>query len=229
MENDERFFYRAVVVTAIFLIYISFDSLIEVMAIGFIIVPLTVLYSLNTEANQMEAFLHNPHSVYQLLLVKFFYGFLSGASLLLVLIDFIASYGLIHDTFNQSVLQIFGYLLFVSGQMLVISLYPAVILVFLWTLHHLFKTYIGGGISIVIIVILLVIGSSLMNMFWETATYDMLTQWGKAIYPYQNGHLLSNGFGNESIIYLGKYVFYAFITIILFSISAYLIDRKVEV
>lgn len=224
------FFIGQFVIIAIFLAatksFLGLENLIETMAVGFVMIPLTVLYSLNSEANQMEAFLHNPQSIFKLLLAKFIYAFLNGAVVLLVLSLLSAGYEVLWHTSQMSAFQVFGYLSLESGQMLIISLCPAMVLVFFWTLYHYFKKYISGSISLVFNMILLVVTISLINVFLASDMYAWLTHWGRVFYPC---HSIINGFGSNSVMFIGSYVFYTMVTVILFLFSAYLIDRKVEV
>ncbi|MBP1950339.1 hypothetical protein [Virgibacillus litoralis] len=212
-----------------------FDSLIGLLTFGFIILPGVVLYSLNTEANQLEIFLHNPQSIHKILFVKFLNGMFFALSFLLLLAVVAVNFEMIWGASIQSGLDSFSFLLFLIINMVVVSVYPTVILVFLWTLHQICRTYIHG-LSIVAVVLLLIIGVQLMSVFRSTTFYEVLT-WGVISIPNdQSGDYLSISFGPgqfsggvDATIFFGSYVFYGLLVLLLYGVSAYLLDRKVEV
>lgn len=212
------------------------ETLVGLLTFGFIILPGAVLYSLNTEANQLEIFLHNPQSIHKMLFVKFLNGLFFALSFLLLLAVAAVGFEMIWGTSIQSGLDSFSFLTFLVVHMIIVSVYPTVILVFLWTLHQIWRTYIHG-ISIVAVVLLLIFGIQLMNLFRSTTFYEVLTKWGVISIPNdQSGEYLSISFGPGQIsggidatIFFGSYVFYGLLVLLLYGVSAYLLDRKVEV
>lgn len=219
------FFIGQFAVTVVLFFALSFNDitvssveLFEMMSLGVIIIPAALLFSLNTEVNQMQAFLHNPHSIHKLLTVKLFYSLFAAVSLLVVLTIIIISYALF-DTAISSVLRLWITIILSSGNMLVVSIYPAVILLFLWTLHQIFRTRLGGGISLVLVVALLIASSKLLSLFGESPVYEKITHWGKVTST--SGFLLGPS-------YTGIYLFFALVSILLYFASTYLIERKVE-
>ncbi|MGP4109240.1 hypothetical protein [Virgibacillus sp. L01] len=213
-----------------------FESLVGLLTFGFIILPGAVLYSLNTETNQLEIFLHNPQSIHKMLFVKFLNGLFFAFSFLLLLAVIAVSFEMIWGASIQSGLDSFSFLLILIINMVVVSIYPTVILVFFWTLHQIWRTYIHG-LSIVAVVLLLIIGVQLMGVLRSTNFYDVLTKWGVISIPNDHsGDYLSISFvpgqisgGVDATIFFGLYVFYGLLALLLYGVSAYLLDRKVEV
>ncbi|OZU88522.1 hypothetical protein CIL03_09455 [Virgibacillus indicus] len=214
------------------------NTISGLMAFGYIILPAAVIFSLNSEVNHLELFLHNPQSVHLLLIVKFLNGILCAFTFLVVLSLSLVSIDMIWESSSLTVLEMFSYLLLIMAQMIIVSIYPAVILFFFWTLHQIWRTYIGG-LSIFAVVALLIFSIQMMSLFRTTAIYKALTDWGAVSISVNSGYsgeFLALSFGMfqfngdlQSIIHLGPYVFYGIITVLLYFISAYLLDRKVEV
>lgn len=214
------------------------NTLIGMMAFGFIILPAAVLFSLNSEVNQLELFLHNPQSIHQLLFVKFLNGLVCALSFLFVLVLAAVSVDVIWGTSIQTGFETFSFLMILTVQMVIVSIFPAIILVFLWTLHQIWRAYIKG-LSIIAVIVLLIFGLQLMTVFRSTAIYDVLTNWGAISIPIENfhsGEFISVSFGAlhfiggmDATVFLGSYVFYGLIALLLYVFSAYLLDRKVEV
>ncbi|SEP97704.1 hypothetical protein SAMN05216232_1501 [Virgibacillus subterraneus] len=213
-----------------------FESLVGLLTFGFIILPGAVLFSLNTESNQLEIFLHNPQSIHKMLFVKFLNGLFFSLSFLIILAVVAVCFEMIWGASIQSGLDSFSLLIFLIVHMMVVSVYPTVILVFLWTLHQIWRTYIHG-LSIVAVVLLLIVGIQLMSLFRSTTFYEVLTKWGVIFIPDErSGDYLSISFGLGEIsggvdarIFFGSYVFYGLLVLLLYGVSAYLLDRKVEV
>ncbi|MEN1970308.1 hypothetical protein WMZ97_19825 [Lentibacillus sp. N15] len=220
------FFISQFVVMALLLIFPSFsifslrvDQLLELMVLGVIVIPAAFLFSLNTEVNQMQSFLHNPHSIHKLLSVKGMYSLFCAVSVLFVFIILITGYEFISPAFSMPIWKVWLYMLSMGIKLLVISIFVAVILLFLWTLHQIWRTYIGGGLSIVLVVALMIAGNWLFSFFVESKAFEVLTHWGKVFST--SGFMIGPG-------YLGVYVFYGVLTIFVYVVSAYLIDHKVE-
>lgn len=219
------FFIGQFVVTVILLsfsslnpIHLAIDQLVEMLILSVIIIPAALLFSLNTEVNQLQSFLHNPHSVHKLLLAKLLYG-LFAAFALLVVLTFILT---IYVIFSDDAPSLWKFLVSIGSttvNMLVLSLYPAAVLLFFWTLHQIFRTRVGGGISIVLVIALLIASSKGLSLFEESAAYKLATHWGKV-------------FGTSGFqfgpAYIGVYLFFALITLLIYFASVYLIERKVE-
>src|SRR5690625_2961997 len=60
------------------------DKFLELLTLAPIIVPAAIMFSLNTEVNQMELFLHNPQSIHKLIFVKFVNGLVFALSFVFV-------------------------------------------------------------------------------------------------------------------------------------------------
>ena len=233
------FFIGPFIITVIIILLLNISgntSMIElllgIMAFGYIILPATVLFSLNLEVNQMELFLHNPQPIHQLISVKFLNGLLLAFSYLLIMAMAITGVELIWDELTLSVLETFFLLNIFVLRMIIVSIFPAVILLFFWSLHQIFRTYIRG-LSIIAVVLILIGSLEMMVWFWSTRFYEALTKWGTISIQFVdsnvNGFPLSFHLGAGNTLDLGSYVFYGILSALIYFLSAYLIDRKVEV
>jgi hypothetical protein len=206
------------------------EKLVELLILSVIIVPASTIFSLNTEVNQMELFLHNPQSVHKLLFVKLLNGFVFAMIYALVLIIVITVVHMIWPIFNLSSLEAFLYLLNFTLRMIISSIPFVALLLFLWTVHQILRRYLGI-FSLVIVVAVLIIGSQLIVQISHTDLYQTLASWGVIEMPFNQSSsgLFSEGNYLGITVYLGNYIFYGVISVILYLLSAYLIDHKVEV
>lgn len=208
------------------------SNLIELMSLGFVILPGAVLFSLNMEVNQMQLFLYNPQSIHKLIFVKILNGLFFASSYLFILVLAITGMNLITGTSFFSSVELFVYLLYFILQILIITIYPTIILFFLWTLHQIWRTYVRG-ISIVFVIVVMIAGTKLLGFLHDSDFYNKATNWGSISIPIQEYYLSPFAFGVSSVfgttIYLGVYVFNGIIVVLLYLLSAYLLDRKVEV
>lgn len=203
------------------------DKLIGLLIFSIIIVPAAMMFSLNTEVNQMELFLHNPQSVHKLLFVKFLNGFVFAMSYTLVVIISVIIVNMIWPTFDPTSLEIFLYLFNFTLLMIISSIPFMALLLFLWTLHQILRKYLGV-FSLIIVIIVLIAGTQLVSLVNQTDIYQTLTSWGAIKVPFNKG-VFSLGNNIGMTIYLGIYIFYGIISAVLYFLSVYLIDRKVEV
>lgn len=196
-----------------------------------------MLASLQQEGKRMNLWLHNPQSGRTLLLAKLLIG------LLMLLVSLIVCYlGLLFPF--QSVLQSMqaivtrGEIAELGGLALlhvaIIAVYLAIWAMFLWTLYQVFASRIGkfSIFAIIVFVILVLNGFDLIQ---QTHLYTLATQWGKLShlptsfelnadpenFNMQTGHLVP--------LYVGNYVFHFAVILMLFFLSSWLVDKKVEV
>lgn len=207
------------------------EKLVELLLLAVIIVPAAMMFSLNTEVNQMELFLHNPQSIHKLLFVKVLNGLVFAMIYAFVLIISLILVHMIWPTFNLTIFGILLYLTSFTLQMVIISIPFMVMLLFLWALHQILRNYLRS-FSLIIVIAVLIVGTQLISLVSHTDFYQIITEWGAIKTPFNNGY--SSPFVEESVnfrrtIYLGNYIFYGIISVIIYFISAYLIDRKVEV
>lgn len=232
-EMMKGFLIGKYVIAIIILLYFGSNGsmqqgLVLLMAFGFIIVPATVLFSLNTEANQMQSFLHNPQPAHRLLLAKLMYSMLIAVVFMGIDTLSITGIGIVTGT-NLNTVELFTWLIYISFTTILVSFYPLAIVLLLWTLHQIWRRYLGGGISIIFVVIVMLVGNQLLTHFRESHLYWEVTQWGSISIPVNLNQLPVLEFGFLASVPIGTYVFHGLIAIALYFISAYLLDRKVEV
>lgn len=205
----------------------SLDVIVMMLMFSVIVLPAALLFNLNSESARLQLFLHNPQSIHQMLSVKIVFCTLMTACYVAIIVILLKT--------SELLLSLSGYeivsnvtmtsLIYSSFFLLLTSLYPAIIALFLWTLHQIWRTYIGG-ISILFVVVILFLGSIFIGIFQKTDIYANLTEWG----PIFSSDI---SYGNASLIvgsfHIGDMIYNGIIITVLYFISAYLIDRKVEV
>lgn len=206
------------------------DGVASIMMFAIAAVPLTVLYSLNTEAIQIQLFLHNPRSIHQLLLVKVINAMIIAATyLFLSTVVFTIWKYVVDYAPAASVMETFSYLLFISFVLLLFSLYPTVIVIFLWTIHRLIRKVTGGSIGFILVVILLVVGNELMMGLRGSSVYGQLTNWGEVSHALVIDHGAISPFVFFDHIYIGVILFHTLVGLLIYFGATYVLDRKVEV
>lgn len=203
------------------------DKLAQLLILAPIIVPAAMMFSLNTEVNQMELFLHNPQSIHKLIFVKFVNGLVFALSFVLVVIFSFIVVDLIWPIFDLNSFETVIYLLGFTMRLIISSIPFMALLLFLWTLHQIFRKYLGSLFSLILVIAVLVAGTQLIVLTSQFDFYQSFIEWGTIELPYYRGH--TGLFSNRNTIYLGSLIFYGIISMGLYFLSTYLIDRKVEV
>ncbi|MDO6657980.1 hypothetical protein [Anaerobacillus sp. 1_MG-2023] len=195
--------------------------------------PLYLLISLNTEGRNLHLWLHNPQSGARLLGAKLLNGLLA----LLLSIGIISSLSLLAYNLEPSLIQLpidnvwlFGFYfltVIITG-----SVYMGIWLIFYWTLYQVLKTYIGKW---ALLLILLIVGFISWFGSWLSGTrlYEVMIEWGYVELPSPlNMEVSQQAFELTVSTFpfaIGNVIF-DFITIVLvFMMTCWLLDRKVEV
>lgn len=203
------------------------DKLVQLLTLAPIIVPAAIMFSLNTEVNQMELFLHNPQSVHKLFFVKFVNGLVFALSFVFIVIILFVFVDLLWPVFDLNSFAASLYLLSFTMRLIISSIPFIALLLFLWTLHQIFRNYLGTLFSLVIVIVALVTGTQLIVLASHFDVYQSFIEWGAIELP---SYRKSSGiFINRNTIYLGSIIFYGIISAGLYFFSTYLIDRKMEV
>ena len=199
--------------------------------------PGYLVVSLSGEKGKMHLWLHSPHNGTVLLLAKFLNGLLAmGVSLLLTSVVALYTGGIVFDIsqLNLSWGDAFVIGISVIAHVIGTSIYFTIWGVFLWVISQLLAQYVGKLRWPVMIAI--VIGGLSLITKWETSTlYMLLTEWGAISVDFSGIMLnfeasgMSVEAGNASVFYIGTYVYYAVVAILVFLITGWLLDRKVEV
>jgi hypothetical protein len=204
---------------------LMFIPLVAAVVFHVFYVPIVMLISLRTEANQLHIFLHNPQPASTLLLSKLTNGLIMAATSLLMLavmsglLLMVPKFSLVEADWLDawmSGLSIFPHII-------LISIMAGVLVMFFWAFHQFLKYKIGRWSLLVVIGT--VIGSGWIVALSSTKLYMLLTQWGT-----MEIHFNFSTFTLEPIqVYTGDYFVNFIIIIGIFFLSAWIIDNKVEV
>ncbi|PWA10075.1 hypothetical protein DCC39_11825 [Pueribacillus theae] len=200
--------------------------------------PVYMLMSANGEKGRMHLWLHSPHSGTALLLAKLLNGIFA------MLVSLCISLGIFFFAFNlnnaivQDALAQLNHKLVLVIQVLVhligASIYLTIWGIFLWVLSIVLKR-VTGKFNWVAMLFIIIIGLSLINSWESSSLFDMLTHWGSFSISISGFEMIVQDemvdFQSEGIgkIFLGKYVYYAIVALIVFFASGWMLDRKVEV
>jgi hypothetical protein len=197
---------------------------------------LFMFVSLQIESRHLHLWLHTSQSAFRLLSAKLFVG--AAGFLVSFLIAGIFAYAaflqlrgtyLAGETWNSMLILKSG--LVVAGNIALLSLYIAVWFIFCWTLYRLCKR-IAPKFDVIMTTIIIILLVWLGNWFGKTGLYERLTKWGYFDIEFISTVMMN---GQRVILEktqhlpLGVFVYYGCIAIGLFLLSAWLIDRKVEV
>ncbi|MDY0393128.1 hypothetical protein ACFSMW_00465 [Virgibacillus halophilus] len=199
------------------------------MDFGLVITPFYVIYSLNTETNQIHLFLHQPNRANKIFLVKILTGLSFTAIFQLVLITIILIRLMLQKIdISHGADTMVLYLMYCVLSMLVISLFPTVVLLFAWNTYHWLKGMVGK-LAFLIVVALTILGSTSFIYIWDTNWYVKLTHWGETSFSADKFKGVLNGLDVYGNFNIGVVLFHGVLVMTLYVMSCWLLDRKVGV
>lgn len=188
--------------------------------------PVYVGVSLRQEQQTMHLWLHNPASGVYLLGAKWLAGFIALCCSLFIACLITLYAGYLHDPkplkqtiFTTNDVLIIG--VATVMHVILISSFLATLVIFFMVINLVLKTKLGK-LRWLLFGMVILFGPRLWSRFEGTNIYAFLTKWGPISLPD------SLQFASE-VIYIGTYLFYILLSVILFYISAWLVDKKVEV
>ncbi|WP_373228693.1 hypothetical protein [Cohnella sp.] len=185
--------------------------------------PVMLFISLRTEADQLHLWMHNPRPAATLLLSKVLNGLVMMVVSLVVLYSMagsliISRFSLIEAYWTDTWMA--GLLIF--PHIMMISMMIGVWVILLWSLYHALKYRIGRWTWLALLGAVIV-PSWVGALFESSNLYKLLTQWGSLEMNFPTFRV------DPIPAFAGEYL-YHFIGIIgLFYLSAWIIDKKVEV
>lgn len=214
-----------------------------IMFFAFVLMAQSLLFaaylfaSLIKEGKRMNMWLHNPHSGYSLLFIKIIQVMIF--MLISMAIGYIGFVYPFHDVLGHFDVHIaradfarYGLTLFFWLASASVSF--GIWLMFFWVLYRVLLTRIGKWAMVVSIALFLV-GQSALDFLGKTVLFSWLTEWGEVkIWP-SSGEFMVDSENIEidvdsmEMLFIGEYIFSFVILLILFFLSGWLIDKKVEV
>ena len=198
-----------------------------ILVMGHIIyLPVYLGLSLQREKHTMHHWLHNPLPGTALIATKMLNGLLSlCVSLFIACLFFLYAWWINKGIIDLTLQQIMD-----TGFSVLLHIVLASIYLGLWTLllsmvEIVSKQKLGKlrGIPTVFIILF---GPWAWRKLEATTLYDKLTHWGTI--PLSNHNILHTFF-NMEVTYIGFYVFHLVLALLLFAVSSWMLDRKVEV
>ncbi|MGO4498409.1 hypothetical protein AB4114_21255 [Paenibacillus sp. 2RAB27] len=200
-----------------------FLPLVAAVIFHVLYMPITLLISLKTEANQLHLWLHNQRPASILMLSKLGNSLIMNVISLLMLylmsgLLIIPKFRLIEKYWTDTWYS--GLLIFLHTIM--ISILIGIWVILLWALYYYLKNKIGRY-SWFFLIAAVIVPSWMNTLFENTALYRVLTKWGGITYHFPS-------FAISPIqTYAGEYVYNFLIIIGLFALTAWIIDNKIEV
>ncbi len=203
------------------------------MVLHIFYLPGYLLYSFAREGRMLHAWLHSPQSIHQLTLVKFLNGLVFSILSLTIVSGFI--YWIISEIQQLQVYMgdIGKMLLWLNFHSVLTAIYFGVFLYLLWSLRHFLNKIIGGW-SWLITIASFVLLPILLGWLQSSNLYVLLTKWG-----YMGIEMPSIEKKLESIqvaeasmtmgVHAGTYLFHIILTLLMYFLASYILDRKVEV
>ncbi len=208
----------------------------------FFYLPVYIFFALLGESRTMHLWLHHPQRAWYLMSSKLVNALAAMAISLtinfmymLVMVRTVMS-DVVQVTINWE--RLFALGMIFNLFMLMVSLYLAMWIYFIWTIYQTSKTRFGK-LSWLIVIAALLLPTWGMAELQSTALYGALAEWGAT--TVNLGAYLHSLFNNPDSfltpamddvtisIYFGEIVFYLLVTAVLFLISGWLLDEKVEV
>jgi len=212
--------------SVVFAYFVGIYPFIPMLAAGVIHVfyfPIMLFASMRTEAGQMHRWLHNPRPAMLLLLSKL--ASVLATTLVSLAVLYVMAGVLPWSRFSLveaywTDLWRAGWLIFLHIVLVSAALGAWVLL--LWSLHHALKYWIGRWTWLVLPAVAVVVWW-LSGLVQSTPLYAWLTHWGRMEMGFP-------AFSMEPItVFAGEYAYHLLIFAGLVYVSAWIIDRKVEV
>ncbi|MCK0471844.1 hypothetical protein [Halalkalibacter sp. APA_J-10(15)] len=196
--------------------------------------------SLHNERKKLHLWLHNSLPSYSLLLAKVAAGLISmGVSLTIVFITFFISSQYAEYFHDQlSLLNLTELSLFGSVHIILIALSFAAWFLLYAMVHFAIRSRLNGFLSFLCTAIFVVVTLRAYSWFAQTNLYETLTMWGAFQPPEivtgleweltQNQVDLSMQ-GSPFTLFIGSYVLETIVSITIFLLACWLLERKVEV
>lgn len=208
-----------------------FIPAIFIMIFHLFYLPIYMFVSLQKESKQLHLWLHNPQSGRSLLAAKLLnalLAFIVSFTVSLIFFYYTAQKIIVFNLNPQAIFLILTFIWY--------SIYMTLWIIFLWVLYRVIKNKIGK-FSWLIMIIIIFAGSWFMDKIKGSEFYYSLSKWGKIDIDfssfYFNRSPSSSGLGIEieqiPFISIGSIVYYLLLMLILFFISSWLLDKKVEV
>jgi hypothetical protein len=186
-----------------------------------------MVYSLQSERKKLHLWLASPLPGSVLLSAKLVNGLLA----MTVTLSISSAVGLITTALLHDLPK--GYTwgtLFANGGFIILNIYLmsiffALCFVFFWMIYRMLLRRLGGVTSGVITGLFAWLLSYLTNLFEKTELYHAIVRWGKISSP----SILNQTGISSGHIYLGVYIWYTVIAVVLFAASCWILDKKVEV
>jgi hypothetical protein len=200
-----------------------------------------MLNSLQTERKKLHLWIHSTMPGYGLLLAKLVAGFISmiltlfvTGTTLLIAINQSAAISEQLQMVNKASAGLVG-----GSHLLLFSLYFGVWIIFYWFIFMLLNRNLGTFLSFLATLAVFVAVTTIYNWFQDSVVYEALTNWGEIhISGITESISISTNLetGTEVLtevgqlsFFIGSYVFETVIVILLFVVSCWMLDRKVEV
>jgi hypothetical protein len=200
-----------------------FIPLLAAIVLHVFYLPIILFISLRTEADKLHLWLHNPRPAATLLLSKVVNGMammaVSLVSLYLMAVLLIIPKLHLIEAYRTDTLKA---ALLVFPHIFMISIMISIFVILLWSIYHALKYRIGRWTWLALLGAV-IIPSWLGALFDSSKPYQLLTQWISLEMNFPT-------FNIEPLpAYAGEYLYHFIFTIGLFYLSAWIIDRKVEV
>jgi hypothetical protein len=199
-----------------------------------------MLNSLQTERKKLHLWIHSTMPGYGLLLAKLVAGFISMILTLFVtgttLLIAINQSAVISEQLQMVNMTSAG--LLGGSHLILFAINFGMWIVFYWMIFMLCNHNLGSFLSFLTTFLLFIAITSLYNWFKDTSVYEALVRWGEIQISgfteigitthLETGTEVISEVGQLSF-FIGSYLFETVILILLFVVSCWMLDRKVEV
>ncbi|WP_377890459.1 hypothetical protein [Alkalihalobacillus sp. R86527] len=195
--------------------------------------PLYLLISLNSEGSKLHLWLHNPQSGTRLLGAKIMNGLLAlSVSLGVVSVLTLVAYYTEPSDLQLPIDNVWLLGFYILAVILAANISMGVWLTFYWTFYQVLKTYIRRW-ALLLVLMLIGLISWFGGWFSGTRLGEVVMEWGYVQFPTAFSMEFSQqefDFSTSTVPFpIGSVIFDAIILVVIFFITCWLLDRKVEV
>ncbi len=205
----------------------NFWEVIAILNLGLVLMPATLLFSLNMEVHQLSLLLYNRNAIFRTIQVKFLHSiwvtlvFFGWMTIFLFVLKWINYLEVTSNTLISILFVLFHYT-FMIGLWLNVIVYAA------WVIHRMLITRVGFPISILCLVGLAILFSKLFS--WSEPLINWIGSLWTISFSYFEDLALDLIFITQyNQISLSLFIFTVGILWLLYYLFTLLLEKKVEV
>ncbi|WP_100486771.1 hypothetical protein [Sporolactobacillus pectinivorans] len=191
-----------------------------------------MLVNVFSERKTFHLWMHNPLPAWSMLAAKLLSGLIYMTVSLLIAAIYAWIGFLIYSRYTSipKSVHVYRYATFISAQMYWIAIFSGIVFIFLWLVLRYFQSRVGKWSWLVMIIGISAVIYALVKLT-QLGVLTFLTHWGRIPESFMRYWISTSGIsrtGGVSVDYIGNYVAGLLVMLILYTLSSWLMDHKLE-